>query len=73
MLAPVIARELDPALVITIFATLSLVAGIFTSFLPETKGKKLPDTMEEGEDLGLGHFSCTFTKRQDYSLELREH
>ena len=52
MLAPVIGRELNPMLVISIFATLSVLAGIFTFMLPETKGKKLPDTIADGEALG---------------------
>ena len=71
MLAPVIARELEPAVVITVFATLSLVAGILTFILPETKGKKLPDTMEEGEDLGLGQFKCISRRTQHYSMNFR--
>ena len=71
MLAPVIARELEPDVVIAIFATLSLVAGILTTVLPETKGKKLPDTMEEGEDLGLGQFKCISRRTQHYSMNFR--
>ena len=71
MLAPVIARELEPDVVIAIFATLSLVAGILTTILPETKGKKLPDTMEEGEDLGLGQFKCVSRRTQHYSMNFR--
>ena len=52
MSAPIIGRELNPVIVIIIFATLSVAAGIFTFMLPETKGKKLPDTIADGEDLG---------------------
>lgn len=33
---------------IVIFGVTSILAGILTLFLPETLGKKLPDTLEEG-------------------------
>jgi hypothetical protein len=55
MLAPIVGRELgriDPAATIGIFSLLSLVAGVMTLWLPETKGKKLADTIAEGEALG---------------------
>ncbi len=54
MLAPVLGRELgkvSPMATILIFAALSFLAGIFTLWLPETKGRKMPDTVQEAEDL----------------------
>ena len=52
MLAPIIGRELakvSQESVIVIFAVLSIGAGVGTIWLPETKGKRLPDTLEEGK------------------------
>ncbi|XP_071956471.1 organic cation transporter protein-like [Antedon mediterranea] len=34
------------------FGSLSITAGIFTLILPETNGKQLPETLEEGENFG---------------------
>ena len=36
------------------FGTFSIVAGIFTYFLPETKDKKLPTTLNEAEKFYKG-------------------
>ena len=41
--------EIDRVIPIVIFAVLSTVAGIVSLLLPETGGKKLPDTVDEGE------------------------
>ena len=35
-----------------IFGVLSVIAGLMLLLLPETYGQKLPDTIEEGEELG---------------------
>nr|CAD7456248.1 unnamed protein product [Timema tahoe] len=35
-----------------IFGVLALTAGLFSLLLPETLDKKLPDTIEEGENFG---------------------
>ena len=54
MLAPVVGRKLgkvSPVATIVIFAVLSFLAGIFTLWLPETKGRRLPDTVQDAEDL----------------------
>ena len=51
VLAPIIGRELakiNRDLTIVIFAIVSLVAGLLTLFLPETLGRNLPDSLEEG-------------------------
>ena len=46
---------------IVIFALLSFVAGVLTLWLPETKGMKLADTIEEQEELGKNQkwYSCS--------------
>ena len=52
MLAPLIGRELSKvnvAIPIVIFAVASLVSGALTLLLPETHGRTIPDTIEEGE------------------------
>ena len=54
VLAPIIGREVakyDRDLVIVIFALVALLSGTLTLFLPETNGKSLPDTIEEGQIL----------------------
>lgn len=44
--------DTQPATVAIIFATLTIVAGIATLFLPETTGEPLLETIEQAEDLG---------------------
>ena len=54
MLAPVVGRELGkvhPIATIVIFAFLSMIAGFLTLWLPETRGLKMIDTIEEAEAL----------------------
>ena len=51
VLAPIIGREVakyNRDAVIVIFAVVALISGSLTLFLPETNGKPLPDTIEEG-------------------------
>ena len=59
VLAPIIGREVakyNRDAVIIIFAVVALVSGSLTLFLPETNGKLLPDTIEEGLlKYSLGH------------------
>ena len=68
MLAPIIGRELgavnQPAAV-AIFATLALMAGVLTLWLPETRGKKLADTIEEGEfvDIACAKVTLSFLRQ----------
>lgn len=55
MLAPFIGNELgnvSKEAPIIIFGLTSLLAGLLTLLLPETKDKVLPDTIEEGERFG---------------------
>ena len=35
-----------------IFGVLGLVSGVATFFLPETLNRKMPDTIEEAEEIG---------------------
>ena len=51
MLAPVVGRELHPTATLSIFASMSMLAGILTLWLPETRGLKMIDTIEEAESL----------------------
>ncbi|XP_041460899.1 organic cation transporter protein-like [Lytechinus variegatus] len=37
---------------LTVFGTMTLLAGGLAIHLPETQGKKLPETLEEGENIG---------------------
>ncbi|XP_054752659.1 organic cation transporter protein-like isoform X2 [Lytechinus pictus] len=55
ILAPLIlilVKYWDP-LPLVIYGSLSVMAALSTLFLPETRGKKLPETLEEGERFGL--------------------
>ena len=54
IIAPIIGGylgEINRVIPIIIFAVLSVAAGLVTLLLPETGGKKLPDTIEEGDTL----------------------
>lgn len=37
------------SLPLLLFGTVSFIGGVLSLFLPETLGKKLPDTVEEAE------------------------
>lgn len=59
MLAPYIANsgeliggKFGKAEPLLVFGILSVIAGLLLLLLPETYGRKLPDTMQEGEDFG---------------------
>ena len=52
VLAPIIGRELAKTnrnLTIVLFAIVSIVAGSLTLFLPETYGRRLPESVQEGK------------------------
>ena len=36
----------------------ALISGLLVSLLPETKGRDLPDTIQDGERLGRVGISC---------------
>lgn len=44
----------SPALPSTIFAVIALVSGFLTMFLPETLNTAMPQTIEDGENFGVG-------------------
>lgn len=44
----------DPKLPSTIFAVISLISGFLVMFLPETLNKVMPQTIEDGENFGIG-------------------
>ena len=46
-------KVVDPSFPVAIFGLTSLLAGALTLFLPETNGRKLPDTIEEGEKVKI--------------------
>ena len=54
ILAPFLVREVgavSPSAPVFIFGLISLLAGLVTLLLPETRGRVSPDTIEEGEAL----------------------
>lgn len=56
MLAPYI-KDLnfyEERLPIVVFGVFAMIASFLVTFLPETAHHKLPDTIEEGENLGKG-------------------
>ena len=44
--------DFGTALPLIIFGGLSVIAGVLALFLPETKGKILPETIEDAEQFG---------------------
>ncbi|XP_030850133.1 organic cation transporter protein-like [Strongylocentrotus purpuratus] len=48
----ILAKYWDP-LPLVIYGSLSVIASLSALALPETRGKKLPETLEEGEQFGL--------------------
>lgn len=65
--SPFIAYDLGkvhPIMPMIVFGVLSLVTGIFTLALPETKGLRLPETMQEAENLGTPYYLSTEEERE---------
>ncbi|CAH1774990.1 unnamed protein product [Owenia fusiformis] len=52
--------DVSRVLPLILLGIVSLVSGLLALFLPETKGKPLPETIEDGEQFGQDHkcFSC---------------
>jgi len=73
VLAPIIGREVGRVnrdLVFVIFSVASLLSGFLTLFLPETRGKTLPDSIEDGEAFGKGETAFTiFCKKKNQSTK----
>ncbi|XP_022107240.1 organic cation transporter protein-like [Acanthaster planci] len=54
ILSPIILllKNTVPVLPLVLFGSSTVVAGCLVLFLPETKGRRLPQTLEEGEEFG---------------------
>ncbi|XP_076330883.1 organic cation transporter protein-like [Tachypleus tridentatus] len=59
MVAPFAVKELskvtNPKVPLGVFGGFSIFAGLLILLLPETSGKPIPDTLEEGEEFGKKH------------------
>ncbi|XP_075552309.1 organic cation transporter protein-like [Dermacentor variabilis] len=55
--------KLHPMMPMIVLGALSLVAGIFTLALPETSGMRLPETIQEAENLGTPYYFSTEEER----------
>ncbi|XP_059474106.1 organic cation transporter protein [Neocloeon triangulifer] len=60
----------DKTLPTFIFASLALISGALALLLPETLGKPMPQTLEEGEQFGKGDTACSscFGRKRTASL-----
>lgn len=59
--------SLDPTLPAIIFGAIALLSGFLTLFLPETAGFPMPQSIEDGENFGVGDTcftSCMGKKRR---------
>ncbi|XP_045472357.1 organic cation transporter protein [Harmonia axyridis] len=58
----------DPKIPCMIFAIIAIASGFLTMFLPETLGKEMPSTIEDGENFGIGDtcFSNFWGRRKVY-------
>lgn len=56
MLAPIVSLldGFDKRIPIVVFASFALVSGFFALFLPETLHQPMPQTIEDGENFGIG-------------------
>uniref|UniRef100_A0A146KMV6 Organic cation transporter protein n=1 Tax=Lygus hesperus TaxID=30085 RepID=A0A146KMV6_LYGHE len=54
-----------------LFATVALVSGFLTMFLPETMGQPMPNTLEDGETFGRGD-TCFSSRRPKRTKEEEE-
>uniref|UniRef100_A0A6P7GG86 Organic cation transporter protein-like n=1 Tax=Diabrotica virgifera virgifera TaxID=50390 RepID=A0A6P7GG86_DIAVI len=60
----------DPKIPAMIFSVVSLISGFLVMFLPETLNKPMPQTLQEGEEFGVGDttFSSLCGEKRDRSL-----
>ena len=56
-------QDVDPFLPIAVFGGCGLNAAILSTFLPETKGTQLPNTIEESETFAKGDTMWTCCKQ----------
>ncbi|XP_059057511.1 organic cation transporter protein isoform X3 [Achroia grisella] len=66
---------LNPKIPTIIFGFLALLSGFSTFFLPETVGRNLPQSLEDGEKFGVGDTcftNCSGRRKSDTSVDLPE-
>ncbi|XP_075974992.1 organic cation transporter protein isoform X2 [Anticarsia gemmatalis] len=66
---------LNPKIPTTLFGFLALLSGFSAFFLPETIGKSLPQSLEDGEKFGVGDTcftNCSGRRKSTESVELPE-
>lgn len=61
----------DPKVPAIIFGVVSIVSGLWTLFLPETMNRKMPESLEDGENFGKGDtfFTTGLGRTQDENCE----
>ncbi|XP_053604866.1 organic cation transporter protein isoform X3 [Plodia interpunctella] len=67
--------SLNPKVPTIIFGFLALLSGFSTFFLPETNGRNLPQSLEDGERFGIGDTcftNCTGRRMSEGSIDLPE-
>ena len=68
MVAPFVGsldKVVNPSFPIVVFGLTAFAAGVLSLFLPETMGRKLPDTIEEGEEVKVDFRDGLFDKRKN--------
>ncbi|XP_045499315.1 organic cation transporter protein isoform X3 [Colias croceus] len=66
---------LNPKIPTIIFGFLALLSGFSTFYLPETMGRDLPQSIEDGEKFGVGDTcftNCSGRRMSDASIDLPE-
>lgn len=61
---------LSPKIPAMIFGVISVISGLMTLFLPETMGQPMPQTIQDGENFGVGDtcFSTCLGKKKTHSV-----
>ncbi|KAK6640919.1 hypothetical protein RUM44_012617 [Polyplax serrata] len=65
--------SLDKTLPVMIFASIAIISGFLSLFLPETLNQPLPQTLEDGENFGVGDTafsSCVSKRNKKYDIPL---
>jgi hypothetical protein len=47
-------KSLDPMIPAVLFGTIAIISGFLTMFLPETLNTTMPQSIEDGENFGVG-------------------
>ena len=66
-------RDVSKFAPLIVFGVSSLLAGALALLLPETMGKNLPETLEDGESFGTKHDRYITIKHSYCSMGIREH